>query len=87
MLDLKFIRENLDEAERRLRTRGGSSYLDGFREQDQRRLGLLRESESLKALRNSVSDEIAKIKDKSQAQDKIVEMREVSQKIKALDEE
>ncbi len=87
MLDLKFIRENLDEAERRLRTRGGSLYLDGFREQDQRRLGLLRESESLKALRNSVSDEIAKIKDKSQAQDKIVEMREVSQKIKALDEE
>jgi len=67
MLDLKYIRENLEEAERRLRTRGGDSYLDGFRDLDNRRLTLLRESETLKALRNSVSDEIARIKDKSQA--------------------
>jgi len=87
MLDLKFIRENLDEVDRRLRTRGGASCLDGFRELDSRRLTLLRESETLKALRNSVSDEIARIKDKSQAQDKILEMREVSQRIKGMDEE
>jgi len=87
MLDMKFIRENLEEAERRLRTRGGASYLDGFRELDNRRLTLLRESETLKALRNSVSEEIARIKDKSQAQDKILEMREVSQRIKGMDEE
>jgi seryl-tRNA synthetase len=87
MLDLKYIRENLEEAERRLRTRGGDSYLDGFRDLDNRRLTLLRESEALKALRNSVSDVIASIKDKSQAQDKILEMREVSQRIKGMDEE
>jgi seryl-tRNA synthetase len=87
MLDMKFIRENLDEAERRLSTRGGASFLEGFRELDDKRLKLLREGESLKALRNTVSDEIAKIKDKSQAQDKILEMREVSQRIKGLDEE
>jgi seryl-tRNA synthetase len=87
MLDLKFIRENLDEVDRRLRTRGGASCLDGFRELDSRRLTLLRESEALKAFRNAVSDEIARIKDKSQAQDKILEMREVSQRIKGMDEE
>ena len=87
MLDMKFIRENLEEAERRLRTRGGASYLDGFRELDSRRLNLLRESEALKALRNSASEEIARVKDKSQVQDKILEMREVSQKIKGMDEE
>jgi len=87
MLDMKFIRENLDEVDRRLRTRGGASCLDGFRELDNRRLILLRESEMLKALRNSVSDEIARFKDKSQAQDKILEMREVSQRIKGMDEE
>jgi seryl-tRNA synthetase len=87
MLDLKYIRENLEEAERRLRTRGGDSYLDGFRDLDNRRLTLLRESETLKALRNTVSDEIARIKDKSQAQDKILKMREVSQRIKGMDEE
>ena len=87
MLDMKFIRDNLDEAERRLRTRGGVNYLDGFRELDGKRLQLLRDGETLKALRNSVSDEIAKVKDKSQVQDKILEMREVSQKIKVMDDE
>jgi seryl-tRNA synthetase len=87
MLDMKFIRENLDETERSLRSRGGESYLDGFRELDDRRRTLLKEGESLKALRNSVSDEIGRTKDKSQVQDKILEMREVSQKIKGLDEE
>ena len=87
MLDMKYIRENLDEAERRLRTRGGASYLDGFRELDERRRTLLKEGEALKALRNSVSDEIGRTKDKSLVQDKILEMREVSQKIKGLDEE
>lgn len=87
MLDMKFIRENLDEAERRLRTRGESCSLEGFRELDRKRLTLLKEGEALKALRNSVSDEIARTKDKSQAQDKILQMREVSQKIKGMDEE
>lgn len=87
MLDMKYIRENLDETERRLRTRGGESYLDGFRELDERRRTLLKEGEALKALRNSVSDEIGRTKDKSQVQDKILEMREVSHKIKGLDEE
>ena len=87
MLDMKYIRENLDETERRLRTRGGESYLDGFRELDERRRTLLKEGEALKALRNLVSDEIGRTKDKSQVQDKILEMREVSHKIKGLDEE
>lgn len=87
MLDMKLIRENLEETEQRLRSRGGDSYLDGFRALDDKRRALLREGESLKALRNTVSDEIAKIKDKSQAQDKILEMREVSTRIKGLDEE
>ncbi len=87
MLDMKFIRENIDETERRLATRGESCTLGGFRELDQKRLALLKESETLKALRNSVSDEIARIKDKSQAQDKILQMREVSQKIKGMDDE
>src|SRR5690242_19884108 len=89
MLDIKYIRENLDEAERRLATRGGvsGSYMGGFRELDERRRALLRESESLKAVKNSVSEEIGKVKDKSQVQDKILEMREVSNRIKVLDDE
>ncbi len=87
MLDMKIIRENLEEIEQCLRRRGGESYLDGFRSLDERRRALLKEGEALKALRNSVSDEIGRTKDKSLVQGKIVEMREVSQKIKGLDEE
>jgi len=87
MLDMKYIRENLDATERTLQTRGCGSYLGGFRDLDDRRRALLKEGEALKALRNSVSDEIGRTKDKSQVQDKILEMREVSQKIKGLDEE
>ncbi|MSN26629.1 MAG: serine--tRNA ligase [Geobacter sp.] len=87
MLDIKFIRENLDEAEQRLRTRGGASYLDGFRELDDQRRNLLHTNETLKAERNRVSDEIGRVKDKSQVQDQIIQMRSVSQKIKEQDEE
>ena len=87
MLDMKYIRENLDEAERRLRTRGGESYLAGFRELDDERRKLLYENEALKAERNRVSDEIGRVKDKSQVQDQILQMRVVSQKIKEQDEE
>ncbi len=86
MLDMKYIRENPDETERCLRTRGGESYLDGFRELDERRRKLLKDGETLKALRNTVSDEIGRTKDKSQVQDKILEMRAVSHEIKGLDE-
>ena len=86
MLDMKYIRENPDETERCLRTRGGESYLDGFRELDERRRKLLKDAETLKALRNTVSDEIGRTKDKSQVQDKILEMRAVSHEIKGLDE-
>ena len=86
MLDAKYIRENLEAVEQRLKTRGETVDLSGFRLCDTRRRELLLESESLKALRNKVSDEISRIKDKSQAQDRITEMRDVSRRIKALDD-
>lgn len=86
MLDAKYIRENLEFVEERLKTRGESVNLSVFREHDCRRRELLQEGEKLKALRNSVSEEISRIKDKAQAQGRIVEMREVSQNIKAIDE-
>lgn len=87
MLDIRFIRENLEEAEARLKSRGAAVSLAGFRELDDKRRTLLQETENLKALRNKVSDEISRVKDKSQAQGQIVEMREVSQRIKLLDDE
>ncbi|MSM39647.1 MAG: serine--tRNA ligase [Geobacter sp.] len=87
MLDPRFIRENLELVESRLKTRGGGVDLGRFRELDTRRREVLLQSETLKALRNKVSEEISRIKDKSQAQGRIAEMREVSQKIKTLDDE
>jgi len=87
MLDSKFLRDNLETVEARLKTRGGSLDLAGFREPDSRRRELLQQSEELKALRNRVSDEISRIKDKSQAQAQIAEMREVGGRIKVLDDE
>lgn len=87
MLDMKYIRENLEEAEQRLATRGGTAYLEGFRGLDEKRRTILRENELLKAEKNSASEEIGKVKDKSLVQDKILKMREVSAKIKLLDDE
>jgi len=52
MLDLKFLRENLDEVERRLNTRGGAVDLGDFRSLDDKRRALLSEAETLKAERN-----------------------------------
>jgi len=87
MLDARYLRENLEAVEARLKTRGAGVDLERFRQLDGSRRELLQQTETLKALRNKVSDEISRIKDKSQAQDRITEMREVSQRIKGLDEE
>jgi len=87
MLDIRYIRENLEAAEAGLRSRGAGVDLSGFRALDDRRRALLQETETLKALRNRVSDEISRVKDKSQVQVQIAEMREVSQRIKGLDED
>ncbi|WP_243372158.1 serine--tRNA ligase [Geotalea sp. SG265] len=87
MLDVKYIREHLELVETRLKTRGTGIDLERFRQLDSQRRELLQQTETLKALRNKVSEEISRIKDKSQAQDRITEMREVSQRIKGMDEE
>ncbi len=87
MLDMKYLRDNLESAEAALATRGGEISLAGFRELDEQRRRVLTENESLKALKNSTSEEIAKVKDKSTVKDKIAEMKEVSAKIKQLDDQ
>lgn len=86
MLDPKYLRDNLEAVEERLRARGEGVSLGRFRELDDERRRLLAESESLKAVRNAVSEEIGRLKDKSQAQGKILEMRTVGARIKELDE-
>jgi len=86
MLDIKYMRDNLDLVQTRLATRGGKIDLTDFRALDASRRQFLGESESLKAEKNRVSAVIGKTKDKSQVQGEIARMKEVSSQIKEIDE-
>ena len=87
MLDLKYLRDNLDQAEARLATRGATVNLSAFRGLDLRRRELLGESEALKAEKNRVSALIGQSKDKSAVQGEILRSKEISGRIKELDDE
>ena len=86
MLDLKFIRENLDLAKNKLSQRNLEIDLDHVVHIDQQRREIIQEVESLRNERNTVSEIIAAAKkEKKDASADISRMKEVSQKIKELD--
>ncbi len=91
MLELRFIRENIDLVKEKTAKRGlPTNTLDDFITVDQKRLSLLSEVESLKNKRNTASKQIATLKkgspdEKAAADPLIEEMRNTSQKIKELD--
>lgn len=89
MLELRFVRENLDLVREKSLHRGVAPQLiDQFSQTDNRRLALLSEVEALKNQRNTVSKTIASLKQSGeglQAEPLILEMRHVSEQIKELD--
>jgi len=88
MLDLSFVRDNLELVKQGMRARGLANVLSDFEELDRERRKLLREVESLKARRNKVSDEIASLKKQKQdASHLIAEMKPLSMEIQELDEQ
>lgn len=89
MLDVKLLRHDLAKVEQALKHRGATlADIADFSSLDARRRELLQESESLKNKRNTVSQEVARKKKSGEdADDLIVEMRAVGDRIKALDEE
>jgi seryl-tRNA synthetase len=88
MLDLNLIRENPDIIRQSLKVRQmDMSTVDAILKLDEKRRTLLTEVEKLKAERNVVSKEISKMKDASERETKIAAMREVGDKISALDKE
>ncbi|EHS59878.1 serine--tRNA ligase [Paenibacillus sp. Aloe-11] len=89
MLDIKILRNELGRVEKALQNRGKSlDLIKGFTDLDVSRRELLQESEALKNRRNVVSGEVAKLKkNKENADDLIAEMRQVSDRIKELDEQ
>ena len=87
MLDIKFIRENIDLVRKKVEDRGQDLDLDRFSDLDRGRRDILQEVEVLRSERNKVSKEIGKRKqNKEDASDLIVKMSEVSVRIKKLDE-
>ncbi|OGP47057.1 MAG: serine--tRNA ligase [Deltaproteobacteria bacterium GWF2_42_12] len=87
MLDTKFLRENLEAAEKRLALRGGSISLSEFKTIEEERRKLIAEVEALKAKRNTESLEIARLKKENKDVSKILtEMQQISSQIKELDD-
>lgn len=88
MLDIKVIREKSDWVKDKLKWRGvDPTQVDDLLSIDKKRRQMLVESETLKAQRNEVSDEIAnKKRQHENADSQISQMREVGAKIKELDQ-
>ena len=88
MLDMKFVRDNLDLVQTMLKNRNNSLSLAGFTELEKNRRDILNEVEQLKGQRNSVSKKIGAMKKSGEDTTEIsAEMRKVGEKISALDNE
>jgi seryl-tRNA synthetase len=86
MLEIKFVRQNLEIVQNALRARGQAANLDAFQACDNERRTILQELEALRHQRNTVSDQIAEMKRSGEnAETLVVQMREVSSRIKELD--
>ena len=88
MLDLNFVRDNLELVKQKMRERGLPEILGDFESLDRERRRLLMEVEGRKARRNKVSDEIASLKKQKQdASALIAEMKPLGNEIQELDEQ
>lgn len=91
MLDIQYVRENLDEVRRRLATRGfDTTVLDRFAELDVRRRRAITEHGDLSAERNRLSPEIgALMKEgrKDEAESRRLLVKELKERIEALETE
>lgn len=87
MLDIKDIRENPEKYKKGLAKKGVRGDIDRLLKLDSIRRDQITEADKLKAIRNKVSKAIGELKRAGQdAQEKIEEMRDVSEDIKNLDE-
>lgn len=88
MLDLKFVRENIDKVKANIANKNESADAGLILELDEIRRKIILEVEQLKNQRNIASKEIAQLKKEGiGAEDKIAAMKEVSDRIKELDDE
>src|ERR1019366_2846120 len=88
MLDIKLIRENPDLVRAAIAAKHSEDVVDQILEFDRERRAIIGQVEVLKSKRNTVSEEIAKLKRaKEPAEGRIAEMKAVGDKIAALDGE
>ena len=90
MLDLKFIRENVDKVRKMLRDRDLSDSLSDLAELlqcDEERRSLLPEVEALRRRRNEASKEVAALKTEGKDVSELIEeMREIRERIHTMEE-
>lgn len=88
MLDIRFVRSKPEVVKEALQKRGAVVGLDKFLALEEQRRQKLVEVEQLKNKRNTVSEEIGRLKKQGQhPEEMILEMRQVSQQIKDMDDE
>ena len=87
MLDLNYLRENLETARKRLADKGFALDVETFQRLDSERKSVIHEVERLRQLRNTASEEIAQlVRQKVDVTEKRNEMKGVSQQIKEKEE-
>jgi seryl-tRNA synthetase len=87
MLDLKFIRENIETVKAGIRAKNVKIDLNEFLELDRKRREIIQRSDDLKAVRNRTSGQVAELKKaKKDCSAVIEEMKKVSDEIKNLDD-
>lgn len=88
MLDIQLLRDKPEFVEKALAKRGLEVDFTNLLENDTNRRAKMTEVEGLKAKRNTLSDLVAQLKrNKENADDVLVELRDLSAQIKVLDEE
>ena len=80
MLDLNYVRENLEKVRKALRARGApAEALDDFAEADSERRRIIAESDQLNAKRNAASREIGDLMKEGKRDEAEVRRHEVNQ--------
>jgi seryl-tRNA synthetase len=88
MLDVKFVRENIELVRQMLKSRQSDVDLEPFLALDETRRRILVDVEHKKHRRNVASEEISKLKkEKKDASSLVEEMKELGGQIKVLDEQ
>jgi seryl-tRNA synthetase len=90
MLDLRFVREHVDEVQEALKKRGLDISLDEFLAKDRERRAALTRLDELRHQRNALSDEVGRMKRAGlqvEAQPLIAQVKDINQQIKALEDQ